>query len=87
MEKFVPPGDCPVCGEHVEEGSASCQNCGSCPQSGWSEDAAYDGLDLSADSFGESEDAATKGKSTTKRLVLAAALLIGVTVLFVLTKP
>jgi uncharacterized membrane protein YvbJ len=87
VEKFVPPGDCPVCGEHVEEGSASCQSCGSCRQSGWSEDAAYDGLDLPADSFGESEDAATKGKSTTKRLVLAAALLIGVIVLFVLTKP
>jgi uncharacterized membrane protein YvbJ len=87
VEKFVPPGDCPVCGEHVEEGSASCHSCGSCPQSGWSEDAAYDGLDLPADSFGESEDAATKDKSTTKRLVLAAALLIGVIVLFVLTKP
>ena len=87
MENFVPPGDCPVCGEHVEEGFDSCRSCGSCPQSGWSEDAAYDGLDLPAESFGESEDAATKGKSTTKRLVLAAALLIGVVILFVLTKP
>lgn len=87
MENFVPPGDCPVCGEHVEEGSDSCWSCGSCPQSGWSEDAAYDGLDLPSESFGESEDAATKGKSTTKRLVLAAALLIGVVILFVLTKP
>ena len=87
MEKFVPPGDCPVCGEHVEEGSASCRSCGSCPQSGWSEDAVYDGLDLPAESFGESEIAVTKGKSTTKRLVLAVALLIGVVILFVLTKP
>jgi len=87
VENFVPPGDCPVCGEHVEEGSDSCGSCGSCPQSGWSEDAAYDGLDLPAESFGESEDAAIKGKSTTKRLVLAAALLIGVVILFVLTKP
>jgi len=87
VENFVPPGDCPVCGEHVEEGSASCQSCGSCPQSGWSEDAVYDGLDLPAESFGESENAVTKGKSTTKRLVLAIALLIGVVILFVLTKP
>ena len=87
MENFVPPGDCPVCGEHVEEGSASCQSCGSCSQSGWSEDAVYDGLDLPAESFGESENAVTKSKSTTKRLVLAVALLIGVVILFVLTKP
>tara|TARA_B100000900_G_scaffold310300_1_gene269056 strand:+ start:267 stop:530 length:264 start_codon:yes stop_codon:yes gene_type:complete len=87
VENFVPPGDCPVCGEHVEEGFASCQSCGSCPQSGWSVVTAYDGLDLPAESFGEWEDVATKGKSTTKRLVLAAALLIGVVILFVLTKP
>ena len=87
MENFVPPGDCPVCGEHVEEGSASCQSCGSCPQSGWSEDAVYDGLDLPAESFGESENTVTKGKFTTKRLVLAIALLIGVVILFVFTKP
>jgi len=87
LENFVPLGDCPVCGEYMEEGAASCQSCGSCQQSGWSEDAAYDGLDLPVESFGESEGAATKGKSSTKRLVLAAALLIGVIILFVLTKP
>ncbi len=62
MENFVPLGDCPVCGEYVEEGAASWQSCGSCQQSGWSEDAAYDGLDLPVESFGESEGAATKGK-------------------------
>ncbi len=87
MEKFIPPGDCPVCGEYVEEGAVSCKSCGSCPQSGWSEDAAYDGLDLPAESFGDSEGTATNEKSKTKSLILAALLLISVIILFVLTKP
>jgi len=87
MEKFVPPGSCPVCGEYVEEGETSCKSCGSCPQSGWSEDVAYDGLDLPDDPDSESSDSGGKAKSPTKKLILAALLLIAVIVLFVLTKP
>jgi hypothetical protein len=44
---FVPPGDCPVCGEWVPKGAKACPDCGSCARSGWREvELAYDGLDL-----------------------------------------
>ena len=43
---FVPPGECPNCGEYVEAGASSCDNCGSCEDTGWNEDSAYDGLDI-----------------------------------------
>ncbi len=85
MEKFVPPGDCPVCGEYVEEGSTACKSCGSCPQSGWSEDTAYDGLDLPDDTA--VSVGSEKEPLPVKKLVMASLLLIGVIVLFVLTKP
>lgn len=43
---FEPPGYCPNCGEYVEKGSVSCDECGSCPETGWGDDSLYDGLDL-----------------------------------------
>ncbi|MDQ8187515.1 zinc-ribbon domain-containing protein [Pelagicoccus sp. SDUM812002] len=46
---FVPPGYCPNCGEYVEEGASACESCGSCPETGWNEDAMYDDLDLPDD--------------------------------------
>lgn len=46
MPAFKPPGDCPICGEFVPRGLVSCPACGSCAKSGWSDDAAYDGIDL-----------------------------------------
>ena len=46
MSKFVPPGDCPVCGHPVPAGAVSCRECGACPNTGWNEDTRYDGLDL-----------------------------------------
>ncbi len=45
-EHFVPPGDCPICGEFVPRGAKACRECGSCDKTGWNEDAAYDHLDL-----------------------------------------
>lgn len=46
MSGFSPPGDCPTCGAYVEAGAASCEECGSCSQTGWSDESLYDGLDL-----------------------------------------
>jgi len=37
---------CPNCGERVPGGALSCPECGSDDETGWSEDAAYDELDL-----------------------------------------
>lgn len=82
MSAFSPPGDCPNCGEFVSSDASSCKECGSCPDSGWNEETAYDGLDLP----GESVDA-PKRKNPRNQMFLAGLLLIVVVVLFVLTKP
>ncbi|MEZ5323426.1 MAG: hypothetical protein R3F34_19690 [Planctomycetota bacterium] len=37
---------CPVCGSDVPVGALACKECGSDDETGWSEDTAYDGLDL-----------------------------------------
>jgi hypothetical protein len=49
--RFEPPGPCPVCGEDVPPGVRACPGCGSCHGTGWSEEAAYDSLDLPDDTF------------------------------------
>jgi hypothetical protein len=49
--RFVPPGECPVCGRDVPPAAAACHECGACPASGWSEQAAYDALELPNDEF------------------------------------
>lgn len=87
MERFDPPGDCPVCGEYVEEGASSCKSCGSCHQSGWSEETGYDGLDLPEDPDAETSVGFGDEKSMGKKLALAAVLLIAVIVLYILSKP
>ncbi|MEM9160913.1 MAG: hypothetical protein AAGB46_17825 [Verrucomicrobiota bacterium] len=67
MEKFRPPGDCPVCGAYVEKGSMSCDECGSCSDTGWNEEAAYDGLDLPGEEFASDSN---DGVSWLKYLVI-----------------
>ena len=49
--RFDPPGDCPVCGTEVPPAAKACPKCGACHGSGWSEQAAYDALDLPDDRF------------------------------------
>ena len=43
---FEPPGYCPNCGDFVAKGETACESCGSCSDTGWSEDSLYDGIDL-----------------------------------------
>ncbi len=45
------PFTCPVCGVSLYANSKSCPGCGACERSGWSQDAAYDGLDLPDNDF------------------------------------
>ena len=45
------PFVCPACGEDVPANAKACPECGACEKSGWSEDAAYDGLDLPDEDF------------------------------------
>jgi zinc-ribbon domain len=42
---------CPVCGESVPSNAKACPECGACEKSGWSEDAAYDGLSAPEEDF------------------------------------
>jgi hypothetical protein len=44
--RFHPPGECPVCGAEVPSSAKACPECGACHESGWSEQAALDALDL-----------------------------------------
>ena len=43
--------ECPNCGAELEPGARACPACGSDDQTGWSEAAKFDGLDLPDDSF------------------------------------
>ena len=89
MSLFIPPGDCPVCGEVVPVGAASCRSCGSCPDSGWSEDTVYDGLGLPDEAFEDGSGKTMKNseKPLWKRLTMAAALLAVAIFLWAITKP
>jgi hypothetical protein len=49
------PETCPVCGEDVPRNALACPECGADHNSGWSDEAAYDALDLPDDSFNYGE--------------------------------
>jgi len=51
----VKPETCPNCGAEVPRGAKACPECGSCEKTGWSDQAAYDGLDLPDDEFNYDE--------------------------------
>ena len=42
---------CPNCGAEVPTKARACPACGSCPETGWSDESRADGLDLPDDSF------------------------------------
>lgn len=45
------PEFCPQCGAEVPQKAKACPECGSCPETGWSEAAHADALGLPDDSF------------------------------------
>ncbi len=47
----MPPEICPNCGAEVPPGAKACPECGSCEETGWSEQAHAQGLGLPDDSF------------------------------------
>ena len=47
--------DCPNCGAGVPPGAKACPECGSDEQTGWSEAAKVDGLDLPEETFDYSD--------------------------------
>jgi len=73
MESFTPPGDCPVCGSYVERGALSCDECGSCEETGWNEDSYLDGVDL-PDVDSELDSGASGGRSYLWAIVAAVLI-------------
>ena len=45
------PEICPNCGADVPRNAKACPECGSCEETGWSEEAASSGLDLPDENF------------------------------------
>jgi uncharacterized membrane protein YvbJ len=50
-----PPDFCPNCGAEVPDTARACPACGACHQTGWSEQARYDALDLPNQDFDHAE--------------------------------
>lgn len=69
--------DCPNCGEDVPAGALACPACGSDEETGWSEDTAYDSLDLPIYDDEQAElDPSTPSWKRGVFIVTAALLLI-----------
>jgi hypothetical protein len=51
----VPPETCPNCGAEVPHHAKACPECGSDEETGWSEQARYDSLDLPDENFNYEE--------------------------------
>lgn len=89
-ERFEPPGPCPLCGTDVDAAASACPECGACHGSGWSEQAAYDALDLPDSDFDHEsfvrEELAAPGQLRRRPwwIVITAAALILLLLLWLL---
>jgi uncharacterized membrane protein YvbJ len=85
--RFTTPPVCPVCGADVPAGAKSCPDCGACEKTGWSDDAASDGLDLPDDEFDYGRFVAEefgKGPRKSGRQMLWTVVAIVVVIAFLL---
>jgi hypothetical protein len=87
------PEVCPNCGADVPPRAKACPECGSCEETGWSENATHDGLDLPDEEFNyskfvEQEFGAKKPKTSGVPwyLWLAALFILGVILLLLLAR-
>ena len=83
MSAFVPPGECPACGEHVPAGARACPACGADARTGWNEDPLYAGLDLPDEAF-EDETSPGRRKPRADGRTWKDCLTVGVALLLVL---
>ena len=85
--EFVPPTECPVCGETVPRGARACPGCGADERSGWNEAGTrYDGLDLPADAYDDEQEHAPASRPGLNKawLVVTILVLIALITAFVL---
>ncbi len=87
----MPPEICPHCGAEVPPNAKACPACGSDEQTGWSEKARYDSLDLPEENFDYDDFVKRefKGEKPVPRGIhwfwwLVALLLIGLVLLWFL---
>lgn len=74
---FIPPGECPVCGESVPRGARACPGCGADERSGWDEESTrYDGLDLPDDAWADRDEPAPRAGGRRWLGIVAVVLLI-----------
>ncbi len=84
------PEICPNCGADVPPNAKACPECGSCEETGWSEEAASSGLDLPSEEFDYDDFVAREfgeGKPkqrSSARLWLAVGILLVVLFLILL---
>jgi len=76
--EFIPPENCPVCGEDVPRGAKACPGCGADERTGWDEAATRcDGLDLPDETFTEETASSARRKhSRGLWIVVAVGLLV-----------
>lgn len=88
MNRFHPPGECPVCGAEVPAGAKACPECGASDSDGWSEDTDADGLELPPSEDERLEDENAKEKRSPSQafnitvMVLIALVLSGLWFVF-----
>lgn len=84
--RVVAPETCPICGEDVPRGAASCPGCGADERTGWNDEATrYDGLDLPDAAFADenTERAARREYGRGLWLAVAVGLLVLLTIAFI----
>jgi hypothetical protein len=75
--EFVPPTECPVCGEPVPRGARACPGCGADERSGWNEETTrYDGLDLPDAAFDDGDQHAPVSRPGRDKLWLVVTVLV-----------
>ena len=79
------PETCPNCGASVPRNAKACPECGSCDETGWSEEADYDALGLPEEEFDYQEFARREfgGGETVPRGISTFWWVTGVAVLVV----
>jgi hypothetical protein len=77
---FIPPENCPVCGEPVPRGAKACPGCGADERSGWDEDATrYDDLDLPDSAFADDDASAPRRARGDRRLwIVVVAVMLAI---------
>tara|TARA_R110002094_G_scaffold105655_1_gene104345 strand:+ start:129 stop:389 length:261 start_codon:yes stop_codon:yes gene_type:complete len=75
--EFIPPTECPVCGEEVPRGAKACPGCGADERTGWNEEATrYDGLDLPDEAYEENSSSGRAERPWLRNFAIIFAIIL-----------